>query len=181
MAFRDRIKVWDPLLRAGHWLLVASVAAAWLTRHGGHERHEAIGYVTLAIVALRIVWGFAGPRYARFTQFIRPPAETARYGMQVLRGSEPRYLGHNPLGGWMILALLVMVVLVGASGWLFTTDEYWGVKWVEELHEGLSNLLLCLVALHVTGVVVESLRHREDLVGAMIHGSKRPPGSGDVA
>ena len=91
----------------------------------------------------------------------------------MLARREPRYLGHNPLGGWMIVALLLMVGLVGASGWLYTTDRFWGVAWVEELHEQLSNLLLILVALHVAGVLYASYRHRENLIAAMIHGRKR--------
>ena len=180
MAGAQRFRVWDPLVRIGHWTLVLAVFAAWFTRHGNHDTHEILGYVALAVVALRVVWGFAGPRYARFSQFIRSPRSTLGYTGAVLKGNEPRYLGHNPLGGWMIAALLVTITAVCATGWLFTTDRFWGVKWVEELHEGLTNFLFVLVALHVTGVVVESIRHREDLIGAMVHGRKRAPAPRDV-
>jgi cytochrome b len=176
----ERVRVWDPLVRIGHWTLVIAVVAAWWTRHGAHEVHEALGYAVLGIVAIRLVWGFAGPRYARFGQFLRGPGHTLNYTKLALQNREPRYLGHNPLGGWMIAALLVTLIAVGATGWLFTTDRYWGVEWVEDLHEGLSNVLLVLVALHVAGVVVESLRHREDLVGAMFHGKKRAARRSDV-
>ena len=74
----------------------------------------------------------------------------------------------------MIVLLLSTLVLVGASGWLYTTDEYWGVKWVKETHEALTYVLLSLVALHVGGVAFTSWRQRENLVAAMIHGRKRP-------
>jgi cytochrome b len=175
------IRVWDPLVRVLHWALVASVAAAWLTKEGWGRWHEWIGYMSLAVVAVRIAWGWSGSRYARFSQFVRGPRAVLRYAVCVLAGSEPRYIGHNPLGGWMIVALIVDIVLVGSSGWLYTTDAYWGVEWVEDLHEALATLLLVLIALHVAGVIAASVRHRENLAGAMVHGRKRPPESGEIA
>jgi len=167
------VRVWDPAIRIGHWLLVTSVAAAWLTKTGWESWHERLGYVALAVMAGRVVWGFVGPVHARFSDFIVAPPAGLDYAREMLARREPRYLGHNPLGGWTIVALLLMVGLVGASGWLYTTDRFWGVAWVEELHEQLSNLLLILVALHVAGVLYASYRHRENLIAAMIHGRKR--------
>ncbi len=171
--------MWDPLVRLGHWALVASVAAAWFTRHGGGVWHEWIGYAALAIVALRILWGGVGSHYARFSQFVRRPSDTFAYAREVLTRTEPRYLGHNPLGGWMILALLSAVIAVGLSGWLYTTDTYWGVEWVERLHDTLADILLILLAVHLGGVIFASRRHRENLVAAMIHGRKRPAEPGE--
>ena len=98
----------------------------------------------------------------------------------MLHGTERRYLGHNPLGGWMIVTLLATLAEVCATGWLATTDRYWGVEWVQELHEICAEALLALVALHVAGVVLESLRHRENLARAMITGRKAAPRPGDV-
>jgi len=170
---RTAVRVWDPLVRIGHWFLVASVAAAWFTREGYGVWHERIGYAALAIVFMRVVWGFAGPHYARFKQFVRSPVATLNYARRVVTASEPRHLGHNPLGGWMIVLLLVVIALVGLSGWLYTTDQYWGVEWVGQLHEALTNALLALAALHVGGVALASYRHRENLVAAMLHGRKR--------
>ena len=178
---RPDYKVWDPLVRAGHWALAAGVVLAWLTREGWRETHEWIGYATLALVALRVAWGLAGRRYARFRQFVRSPAATLRYAGEVLRREESRYLGHNPLGGWMILTLLAVVAATGFTGWLYTTDAYWGVEWLGNLHGSLTDLLLVLAALHVLGVGVASRRHRENLVAAMLHGRKRAPSDGDVA
>jgi cytochrome b len=180
MAEGNRIRVWDPLVRIGHWTLVLAVAAAWFTSEGNHELHEAIGYVALAVVVVRLAWGFIGPRYARFSQFVRGPAATLRYTGQLVHGREPRYIGHNPLGGWMIVALLLGTALTALSGVLYTTDRFWGVEWVEDLHEGLANTLLVLAAFHIGGVIVESLRQREDLVGSMFHGRKRAPRRDDV-
>jgi cytochrome b len=178
---RANHEVWDPLVRVGHWALAVGVLLAWLTREGWRETHEWIGYATLVLVALRVAWGLAGPRYARFRQFVRSPGATLRYAAEALKGREPRHLGHNPLGGWMIVALLVTVAATGFTGWLYTTDKYWGEEWLANLHGSLTDLLLALAALHLAGVATASWRHRENLVAAMLHGRKRPPAGGDVA
>ncbi len=174
------IAVWDPLVRILHWALASSIAAAWLTRHGGGIWHERIGYASLLIIALRLLWGCIGSRYARFSQFVRTPATTLNYAGHILTGRQARYIGHNPLGGWMTIALLFLATLAGVSGWIYTTDAFWGVEWVEDMHEALAILVLVLVALHLGGVVMTSWHHRENLVAAMIHGRKRPPGHEDV-
>jgi cytochrome b len=160
------------LVRLSHWLLVLGVIGAWLTRHASGPWHEWIGYGVLAIIAVRIVWGSIGTPNARFSNFVCSPASTLRYAGDVLRGREARYLGHNPLGGWMILALLFTASAVSLSGWLYTTDRYWGVEWVEELHSTLTDVLFVLVFLHICGVLLASLRHRENLIGSMFHGRK---------
>ena len=108
--------VWDLAVRILHWALVLTVAVAWLTRHSPGRWHEWIGYATLAIVAVRAVWGFIGSRYARFADFVRPVSMTAAYARDVLARREARFIGHNPLGGWMVVALLAMVALVGLDG-----------------------------------------------------------------
>jgi cytochrome b len=177
---RARVRVWDPLVRIGHWTLVAAIVVAWFTRHGGGRVHELAGYLVIAVVVLRLLWGVFGTRYARFAQFVRAPAATLRYSLQLLARREPRHLGHNPLGGWMIVALLTTAWLAAGSGWLYTTDRFWGVEWMEELHEELSNLILVLAGVHIAGVVVESLRHRENLVAAMLHGDKRAARPGEI-
>ncbi|HUQ75267.1 MAG TPA: cytochrome b/b6 domain-containing protein, partial [Burkholderiales bacterium] len=133
--------VWDAFVRAAHWTLAICIVAAWLTRR---EVHEWAGYTAGALVALRILWGFVGSRYARFSQFVRPPAATLAYARAVAAGRAPRYLGHNPLGGWMIVALLAGVILTVASGWLSVTERYWGVAWVQGAHEALADVLAAL-------------------------------------
>lgn len=167
------LRVWDPWVRIAHWTLVASVALAWFTRVGGGVWHERIGYVPLAIIALRTLWGWCGSRYARFSHFVRGPRATLTYARETLSGRESRYIGHNPLGGWMIVALMVGVTVTAGSGWLYTTDRFWGISWVETLHRVSTNVLLTLVAAHVAGVLYASYRHRENLITAMIHGRKR--------
>ena len=169
----DRLLVWDPFVRVAHWTLAVGVAAAWFTRTGGGALHEWLGYGTLALVGARVVWGFVGSAHARFADFVRRPATVVAYAADVLRRREARFLGHNPLGGYMIVALLLAIAATGASGWLYTTDRYWGVEWVEKLHSTLADVLVVLVALHVVGVLAASLSQRENLVAAMLHGRKR--------
>jgi cytochrome b len=179
------VRVWDPLARIAHWALAGSILVAWITSEIELETarrvHEWAGYAALAVVALRLAWGAIGPRYARFTQFVHSPARTLSYARAVVAFAEPRYIGHNPLGGWMVVALLSMAAAAGLSGWLAVTDRFWGVEWVEEVHEALANALLVLIALHVAGVVFTSVRHGENLVRAMLTGRKRSPRPGDVA
>ena len=174
------VKVWDVFVRVAHWSLVIAVLGAWVTEDFGVV-HEWLGYAALAIIALRIVWGIVGTRHARFTGFVRSPQVTIAYAKQMLGLGAPRYIGHNPLGGYMIVALILMITLTGLTGWLYTTDRFWGVEWMEELHEAMANGLLLLIALHVFGVVVSSLAHHENLVKAMLNGRKRAPEPGDVA
>lgn len=135
--------------------------------------HQPVGYAILGLLALRIVWGFAGSRHARFADFVHTPRATLAYVRDLLAGRAPRVLGHNPLAGIMVLALMAALVATGASGWLMTTDAYRSVRWLEEAHEALASLTLGLVAVHVGAVVVMSAWHGENLVRAMITGKKR--------
>ena len=182
----SNLRVWDPLVRLFHWSLVAGVALAWMTselaEHGddGTGVHLWVGYVVAAIVAARVLWGFVGPRHARFTSFVRSPAVVAGHARQMWRGDEPRYIGHNPLGGWMIVALLLTLAAVGLTGWLMTTDAFFGSEMVEEVHEAMASGLLGLVALHVAGVLLTGWHQAENLARAMWTGRKRGLAPGDV-
>ena len=175
------IRVWDPFVRAFHWALVASFAVAWLSSENWERLHDAAGYAAGALVALRIVWGFVGPRYARFAQFVRSPDTVIGYLRAIKGGSERRYIGHNPAGGAMIVVLLVAMAATAVSGWLLTTDAFWGWTVMQHAHSLLAHGVLALVVLHVIGVAIASLRHRENLARAMVVGVKRAAGPGDVA
>jgi cytochrome b len=174
------VKIWDPFVRVFHWSLVASFLVAWITAEDVRVLHEWAGYAAGSLIGLRLIWGMIGTRFARFSQFIRSPFAVAAYLRDIISGREARYLGHNPVGGLMILALIVTMATVCLTGWMQTTDAYFGVDWVEEVHEAVASLMLGLVGIHVLGVVVTSLRHRENLVRAMITGRKRAPGTADI-
>ena len=169
------MRVWDRAVRVLHWSLVASVvlsALSLIDALGMPGLHRPAGYAALAIVLLRVAWGFVGRGHARFTAFLRGPAETLHYLRLVLRQREPRSLGHNPLGAWMIVALMLGVSALAFSGWLYTTEMFWGSEAVEDMHRALAWGLLALVALHLAGVIFTSVRHRENLLRAMIDGEK---------
>lgn len=169
------VKVWDPFVRVFHWSLVALFAVAFLTGDDVEWLHLAAGYAIAGLVALRIVWGFIGPRHARFASFVRGPRAVLAYLRDAMRLRAARHLGHNPAGGAMVVALLVLIAGTAVTGHMMTTDAYWGAKWVEEVHEAFANALLGLVAVHVIGVLFASLEHRENLIKAMFTGRKRAP------
>ncbi|PFG62266.1 cytochrome b [Thioclava sp. ES.031] len=113
-----KVRVWDPLVRIFHWGLVAAFATAWFTADELQPVHEIAGYTVAGLVAFRLVWGLVGGRYARFTQFLRGPGQTLSYLGDMLRGKERRYLGHNPAGALMIVALLISLSGTAFTGWL---------------------------------------------------------------
>ena len=171
--------IWDLPTRVFHWMLAACVLGAWLTAESESTRmlHLALGYSAGALVAWRLVWGLVGSRYARFSDFVKSPAAALAY----LRGYLPaagrtgrpqtHYLGHNPAGGWAVVALLAAVALAVSTGYLNYQDdsaEFWS-----ELHELAGNGIMVLVGLHVAAVIATSLLHRENLVRAMVNGYKR--------
>jgi cytochrome b len=175
------LRVWDRAVRALHWVLVGAVALSALGLVALFGVHQPAGYVALAVIVLRAVWGVVGTRYARFAQFVRGPRASWRYARAVADGREPRYVGHNPLGAWMVVALMACVAGLALTGWLYTTDAFWGDEGVERIHRALAWTLLGLVVAHVAGVIFTSLRHRENLVASMLHGDKRAPEGDDVA
>jgi cytochrome b len=175
------ICVWDPLVRLFHWSLALSFGIAWLSANSWDGLHIWAGYAAAALVLLRIAWGVVGTPYARFSQFVRSPLSVLTYLKALARGGERRYLGHNPAGGMMVVALMVAMIMTSASGWALTTDAFWGVAWIQRLHDALAHALLLMVCAHLAGVILASLRHRENLVAAMIDGRKRAAEQGDVA
>lgn len=172
--------VWGLAVRLGHWLLAGAVITCLLLNEGGRW-HENLGYAALALALARGVGGFVArtPRL-RFACFVHGPAATWRYARAVAAGREPRYVGHNPLGGWMIVALLLVAATAGASGALYATDRFWGDPDVYLVHQAAGWALAALVPLHVAGVALSSWRGRENLVAAMLHGRKRALQPGDV-
>ncbi len=166
------VRVWDLVVRAFHWSTVTLFALAYAIEHP-RDLHRGLGYALMAILAIRIVWGFVGSKHARFSDFVPSPQRLFAYLSDMGKGSEKRYLGHNPAGGAMILALMLTLAGIGISGWMMGLDALWGADWVEELHEGLVSTALVLIVLHVSGVVFSGLRHHENLVRAMITGLKR--------
>ncbi|MFN3397702.1 MAG: cytochrome b/b6 domain-containing protein [Sulfurimicrobium sp.] len=183
-----KILVWDLPTRLFHWLLAASFAVAYLSAEEANwlAVHVFAGYLMLGLLAFRLVWGFVGGRYARFSSFRFSLKEGFGYLQQVLAGTARRHLGHNPAGSWAVYLLLALAFLAGSSG-LFTLAGQEGqgplAAWVpyasskafREIHEAAANAMLAMVILHLAGVALESWRHRENLAQAMLTGSKEGP------
>lgn len=167
------VRVWDGFVRLFHWSLVALFVVAYATGDEVERFHVAAGYAIAGLIALRLAWGIVGPRHARFRSFVRPPREVFAYLREAARLRAPRYLGHNPAGGAMIVALLAMLAGISVTGYLLTTDAFWGAKWLKEVHESLAGLTVGLIVVHILGVVVASFEHGDNLVRAMITGRKR--------
>ncbi len=207
----QQIKVWDFFVRLSHWLIVVGFFAAYLSEDDFLTIHVWAGYLVGGLVALRILWGFVGPKHARFSDFVCGPGKALNYLANLLKLRAERFLGHSPAGGMMVLNLLAGLLLIVGSGLVLyaieenagplasvygTTDqrlisgkaavtreissrdddheeeseaeEFW-----EEVHELFANLVLVLVILHVAGVALSSVVHRENLVKSMVTGFKR--------
>lgn len=168
----QRILIWDIPTRVFHWLLAVSFAGAFLTAESERYRdiHVVLGYTLLGLIAFRLVWGFVGSRYARFRSFLFKPGEIAAYVASLLKAKPAHYLGHNPAGSVAVFALLALGLLTGLAGVIVLQDI--GGDVLEELHEMAAYAMLAVVALHVAGVVLSSVMHRENLVRSMITGLK---------
>lgn len=183
----ERVRVWDPLLRLFHWGLAAGFLVAYLVEDDWLALHVWAGYSILGLLAFRLVWGFLGPGFARWSDFVKAPGEIMAYLKAAVRGDSERHLGHNPAGGAMVVALVVSLAATAVSGMaLYGGQELSGPlapvlaalppAWahvLEDIHEVLANLTLLLVVLHVGGVLWTSLAHRENLIVAMVTGYKR--------
>ena len=207
-----KIRVWDPFVRLFHWSLVTSFFIAYLSGDEENLIHIYAGYTVIALVSARLVWGFIGTRYARFSQFAYKPASVISYLRGFAAGKPTHYTGHNPAAAWMIFALLACLVLTSISGLKLygiegygplasatapatavTSDfslvrsayakDYYKKAYIErheeresiweEIHEVFAGLTLFLVFVHIAGAVAASLLHGENLVKAMITGTKQ--------
>jgi cytochrome b len=166
-------KVWDPFIRIFHWSLVALFTMAFLTGDEIEWLHIWAGYAIAALIAIRILWGFIGPENAKFSSFVKGPRAVITFLRQSLHLEAPRSLGHNPAGGAMIVALLVLLAAICGTGVAMTTDAFWGSETLEEVHEVLANITVAMIGLHILGVIVASWEHGENLVRAMMTGRKR--------
>ena len=175
------LRVWDPFVRLFHWSLVLGMGAAWLTSSIRSDTHQWVGLAVAALVVARIIWGLVAKGHARFAEFVRGPSAVIGYLRDILRGAERRYIGHNPAGGAMIVVLILFILGTCITGWEMTTDAWYGDDAMQLAHSAFAYSVVALVVLHLAGVVLASVRHRENLPHAMVTGSKRAPEGDDVA
>lgn len=181
--------VWDLPTRVFHWLLTAGVATQWASAEWNllsMDWHFRLGYALLVLVLFRIAWGFVGSESARFARFVHGPATVARYLPGLFARTHDAQVGHNPLGGWAVLALLAVLLAQSVSG-LFATDDIslYGplaervssstASALTTLHRQLTDVLVVLIGVHLVGVAWHALYKREPLVPAMVTGRKPLP------
>lgn len=181
-------QIWDPALRAFHWALAATVTAGWLLGHFGPLQmtlHFWMGYAVAALLLFRLVWGFAGPRNARFASFVTGPGAVLRYLRTLPSRTAAHVTGHNPLGGWSVVAMLVVLAAQVFTGLTMDPEdyintgplaEYFSSDWngrALSLHHLLGNVLLLLVGLHVAAILYYRFWKRQDLVTPMVTGRAR--------
>lgn len=179
------VLVWDVPTRVFHWLFVLAFAAAWIVSENDRFLYEHVfaGYVFFGLLIFRFLWGWIGSHYALFRSFAYDWPSVTAYLKGLLNGEADRHIGHNPAGGWAIFAILLLSLLIAITGFLtFGGEEGHGPlagfisydvgRFMKEAHEVFASLLMALVVLHVGGVIIESLFHKENLVRAMITGYK---------
>ncbi len=180
----NTIKVWDILIRVFHWSLVFLFFSAYITEDDWMGVHSYAGYSIGLLILFRLVWGFIGTRHARFSDFVKSPAQVKVYLKQMVGGNSKRYIGHNPAGGAMVIVLLTSLAFTVFSGTaLYATEglgplsgtffSTWSEDFLEEIHEFFANFTLFMVFAHVAGVLLSSLLHKENLIHSMITGLKR--------
>lgn len=179
-------RVWDLPTRLFHWTLVGLIALQYASGEFGWlsmEWHFRLGYATLALIAFRVLWGFFGSQTSRFGDFLRGPRIVSRYAADLMRGKAGHAAGHNPLGGWSVVAMLACVFVQAVSG-LFTSDDisedgpFVGavsnsvVRLASRVHSWGETVLVVLIVLHVAAVLLHWLLKRDNLVAPMFSGRK---------
>lgn len=180
-----KIKVWDLPTRLFHWLLVLAFVGAYFTSGSDSflEYHTIAGYLALSLVIFRVLWGFGGNRYARFSGFIKGWGAIKGYISEAVRLKPPRYIGHNPAVGWVILAILFVAAVLAASGvvtyggeenrgvWanVFSFDE---AIYAREIHEVLAYLMIVFIVVHISAALFHDFILSENIIFSMFTGTK---------
>lgn len=170
---KQSVLVWDFPVRVFHWLLVISFAGAWITSEGEAWQmiHYAFGYSACMLVLFRIIWGLVGTKYARFTQFIKGPAATIHHLKSLFATNSHSELGHNPAGALAMVSLMILILLIGLSGYLNVKELFGNLA--GELHESLASIAMAVVVIHIAAAIFMSFFQKENLVRSMITGEKQ--------
>ncbi len=169
------ILVWDPLVRLIHWgvVLMVLINAAIVAKDS--PIHLWAGYTMLVLVGVRLLWGVIGSKSARFSTFPPNPVRALRYLRKMPSGDRTVHLSHNPLGALMVYNIWTTLLVIGTSGYMMGTLKFFGIAWVEQVHELAYDWLLISIVGHIVGVIFDTCRSGVPLVQAMLHGRKRIP------
>lgn len=183
------IKVWDLPTRLFHWGLVTLIGTSWITAEVGEgwmDIHKLSGYGILTLVLFRVVWGFTGSTHARFSDFVKGPSAVASYARTLLSRQAPHHKGHNPLGGWMIVLMLLLLFAQAGTG-LFATDDVMTEgplahlvsnntsDFITSIHSTVFDVLLGLMGAHIAAVFYHLMIKKENLIRPMVTGYKSLP------
>lgn len=168
----QKVLVWDAPTRVFHWVQALCFLGAYLTSDSEKTRdiHVALGYILFGMIVFRLLWGFVGTRYAKFSSFAYGPSKIFSYLVSLFKGKADHFVGHNPIGSVAIWLLLSGGLTLGVTGVMLLQDDFEDI--VEEIHDYATNAMLIVIAIHLMGVFASSFLHKENLVRAMITGFK---------
>ena len=158
-----------------HWGLALTILLNGTVIDEESALHEWVGYIALGLIGIRLIWGLFGSRHARLSAFPPNPVAALGHLVALFKGDKTVHLSHNPLGALMVYNIWMTVLILGVTGYMMGTLQFFGVEWVEEAHEIAFNWLLVSIVLHVGGVIFDSWRTGVPLVRSMIDGRKRVP------
>ncbi len=168
----QQIVIWDKYVRLFHWSVATLFLLDFWVLEGGDPPHNWVGYAIGFLLIGRILWGFIGSHNARFSSFFPTPTRLRQHLADMKAGKVDPHEGHNPVGALMIFFLLTLLSLIVLTGWMQRWDMFWGVEWVEEMHEVLANIAMIAVVIHITAVVVMERKLGISLIRTMITGKR---------
>lgn len=170
------INLWDPLIRLFHLSIAGVFVANYFFTEPGEDWHTWLGYYATAWLGIRVVWGFVGPRSARWQDFWPTSERLRAHGSALLHRRPYHRLGHSPIGALVMLLMMACIGTLALSGFAMQeVDALWGADWPMWIHEWAANGLAALVLLHVSAALFESLRLNENLPLSMLTGKRRQP------
>ncbi|WP_367253547.1 cytochrome b/b6 domain-containing protein [Pseudomonas sp. stari2] len=171
---RESLRLWDPVVRMFHLSIAGVFAANYFFNEAGDDWHVWLGYYAMGWLLVRLVWGFVGPRSARWSDFWPTPSRLAAHARSLIAGRPEHRLGHSPIGALVMIAMLLAMLTVGLSGWAMEEiDALWGADWPLQVHETAADALLALVIVHIAAALFESVQVRDNLPLSMLTGRRR--------
>ncbi|WP_085708398.1 MULTISPECIES: cytochrome b/b6 domain-containing protein [unclassified Pseudomonas] len=171
---RDSLRLWDPVVRVFHLSIAGVFAANYFFNEAGDDWHVWLGYYAMGWLLVRLVWGFVGPRSARWSDFWPTPSRLAAHARSLIAGRPEHRLGHSPIGALVMILMLLAMLTVGVSGWAMEEiDALWGADWPLQVHETAADALLALVIVHIVAALFESVQVRDNLPLSMLTGRRR--------
>ncbi|MFM9380894.1 cytochrome b/b6 domain-containing protein [Pseudomonas sp. UV AK001] len=171
---RDSLRLWDPVVRVFHLSIAGVFAANYFFNEAGDDWHVWLGYYAMGWLLVRLVWGFVGPRSARWSDFWPTPSRLAAHARSLIAGRPEHRLGHSPIGALVMILMLLAMLTIGLSGWAMEEiDALWGADWPLQVHETAADALLALVIVHIVAALFESVQVRDNLPLSMLTGRRR--------